>query len=38
MKCRVTKKPCKVILNFGKMPLGNGFVNKKDFLKKKRSI
>ena len=33
MKCRVTKKPCKVILNFGKMPLGNGFVNKKDFFK-----
>ncbi len=33
MKCRVTKKSCKVILNFGKMPLGNGFVNKRNFFR-----
>ena len=33
MKCRVTKKKCKVFLDFGKMPLGNGFVTKKNFSK-----
>ncbi len=33
MKCRVTKKNCTVVIDFGKMPLGNGFVNKKNFFK-----
>ena len=36
MKCRIDKKPCKVFLNFGKMPIANGFLrknkkNKEDF-------
>ena len=33
MKCRITKKRCKDVLDFGKMPLGNGFVNKRNFFK-----
>ena len=33
MKCRIDKKSCKVFLNFGKMPIANGFL-RKDFKKK----
>ena len=31
MKCRITKKNCKVFLNLGKMPIANGFLKKKNF-------
>ena len=30
MKCRINQSLCKVFLNFGKMPLANGFIKKKD--------
>ena len=33
MKCRIDKNPCKIFLDFGKMPLANGFI-KKNNLKK----
>ena len=33
MKCRITKDKCKIFLNFGKMPIANGFLKKKDFKK-----
>ena len=33
MKCRITNQNCKVVIDFGKMPLGNGFVNKQNFFK-----
>jgi methylation protein EvaC len=33
MKCRINSKKCKTFLNFGKMPLANGFLGKKDFNK-----
>ena len=33
MKCRIDSKKCKTFLNFGKMPLANGFLGKKDFNK-----
>lgn len=33
MKCRIDKSPCKVFLDFGKMPIANGFLNKKEFKK-----
>ena len=29
MKCRITGENCKIFLNFGKMPLANGFLTKK---------
>ena len=32
-KCKVTNKKIPVIFNFGKMPIANGFLNKKDFKK-----
>ena len=31
MKCRITKKNCKVFLDLGKMPLANGFLKKRNF-------
>ena len=33
MKCRIDKSQCKVFLKFGKMPIANGFLRKKDFKK-----
>ena len=33
MKCRINKKKCKIFLNFGEMPLANGFLKKKDIKK-----
>ena len=33
MRCRITKKKCKIFLNLGKMPIANGFLKKKDFKK-----
>ena len=33
MKCRIDKSYCKAFLNFGKMPIANGFLKKKDFKK-----
>ena len=33
MKCRIDKKKCKVFLDFGKMPIANGFIKKKNFKK-----
>ena len=33
MRCRITKDKCKIFLNFGKMPIANGFLKKKDFKK-----
>ena len=33
MKCRVDRSNCKVFLNFGKMPIANGFIKKNDFNK-----
>ena len=32
-KCKITKKKIPQILNFGKMPIANGFLKKKDFKK-----
>ena len=31
MKCKVTGKKIKTVMSFGKMPLANGFLSKKDF-------
>ena len=33
MQCKVTKKKIKSIMSFGKMPMANGFLKKKDFKK-----
>ena len=33
MKCKVTNKIIKPFMSFGKMPLANGFIKKKDFDK-----
>ena len=33
MKCRINKSPCRVFLDFGKMPIANGFIEKKNFNK-----
>ena len=33
MRCKVTKKKIKTIMSFGKMPMANGFLLKKDFKK-----
>ena len=33
MHCKVTKKKIKTIMSFGKMPMANGFLLKKDFKK-----
>ena len=33
MHCKVTKKKIKTIMSFGKMPMANGFLQKKDFKK-----
>ena len=30
MICRIDKKGCKVFLDFGKMPIANGFLKKND--------
>ena len=34
MKCRIDKSPCRVFLDFGKMPIANGFLKRKEFKKK----
>ena len=31
MKCRIDKSKCKIFLKFGKMPIANGFLKKKNF-------
>ena len=33
MICKITKKKIKPFLSFGKMPIANGFLNKKNFKK-----
>ena len=33
MRCRVDNSNCKEFLNFGKMPIANGFCQKKNFNK-----
>ena len=33
MKCKVTKEKIKPFMSFGKMPIANGFINKKNFKK-----
>ena len=33
MNCKITNKIIKPIMSFGKMPLANGFLTKKDFDK-----
>ncbi len=33
MKCKITNKPIQPFLNFGKMPIANGFIEKKNFSK-----
>ena len=33
MKCKVTNKPIKPFMSFGKMPIANGFLKKKYFKK-----
>ena len=33
MKCRIDKSPCRVFLDFGKMPIANGFLKRKEFKK-----
>ncbi len=33
MKCRIDKKSCKIFLDFGKMPLANGFIKKNEIKK-----
>ena len=33
MRCKVTKKKIKTVMSFGKMPMANGFLLKKDFKK-----
>ena len=31
MKCKITNKILQPFMSFGKMPIANGFLNKKDF-------
>ena len=33
MKCKITHKPIKTFMSFGKMPIANGFLEKQDFSK-----
>ena len=33
MKCKITHKPIKTFMSFGKMTIANGFLEKQDFLK-----
>ena len=33
MRCKITHKKIKPFMSFGKMPIANGFLNKKDFKK-----
>lgn len=33
MICKITKKRIKPFMSFGKMPIANGFIAKKDFKK-----
>ena len=33
MKCKIDKSPCRVFLDFGKMPIANGFLKRKEFKK-----
>ena len=33
MICKITKKKIKPFMSFGKMPIANGFLKKKDFKK-----
>ena len=35
MKCKITNEKIKPFMTFGKMPLANGFIDKKDLLIKK---
>ena len=32
MKCKITNKPIDPFMTFGKMPIANGFIEKKNFL------
>ena len=34
-KCNITKQKLKPFMSFGKMPLANGFIEKKNFKKEK---
>ena len=34
MNCKITNNKIKNVISFGKMPLANGFLNKKDFKKR----
>ena len=36
MKCKITDKPIFNLMSFGKMPIANGFIKKKDFSKEKK--
>ena len=31
MKCKITNKPIQPFMSFGKMPIANGFIEKKNF-------
>ena len=33
MKCKITNKPIQPFMNFGKMPIANGFIEKENFQK-----
>ena len=33
MKCRISKKKCKIFLDLGQMPLANGFLKKNEIKK-----
>ena len=33
MRCKITKKKLRPFMSFGKMPIANGFLKKKDFSK-----
>ena len=33
MNCKITKKRIKPFMSFGKMPIANGFLNKRNFKK-----
>ena len=33
MKCKISNKSIKPFMSFGKMPIANGFLDKKDFSK-----
>ena len=33
MKCKITNEPITPFMSFGKMPIANGFIERKDFSK-----